>query len=464
MQNIGNILRALKKLYFIGLLISCIHTTPNRKSSISPTYKRVPGASWQKYTNLSEAGFEADKIRNLMAQWKADNPSIALMIVSDGAIVDSYGDLRRRFRCFSTRKSFLSALFGVEWDKKRIDLDRTIKDMGLDDHPNPLLPIEKEARIFDLLTSRSGIFHDSAYGSGNLPKIRKLERGTKKPGEFFIYNNWDFNSLASILISETGTDITQEFNTIFAEPLQFQDWRQFDVSWKYERQLSRFPAYLFKMSARDAARFGLLYANLGKWGKTKVLSKAWIEKSTKTYSGEAQKNQGYAFMWWTVTDPRLAKDGFFMALGSKGQMIAVSPKQNLVVVSWPNTYLPRKKLTKIKDTELHNLLFQIISAKVKPSIDSPDLVSVNLPQNPNNGKNILFKDEILGDWNFKMRDGKPDRVSISKDAESFKIFLPSLGTFRIFLVAEDLFQAEDSNFQYQVVRDSDGKIILIQEL
>jgi hypothetical protein len=51
----------------------------------------------------------------------------------------------------------------------------------------------------------------------------------------------------------------------FGGPLRMEDWRVSDGYYHYERDKSRYPAYPFRMSARDAARFGLLYARSGMW-------------------------------------------------------------------------------------------------------------------------------------------------------------------------------------------------------
>ena len=40
------------------------------------------------------------------------------------------------------------------------------------------------------------------------------------------------------------------------------------------------PAYPFRMTARDMARFGLLYLQNGKWCDKQIISESWIKKST----------------------------------------------------------------------------------------------------------------------------------------------------------------------------------------
>ena len=43
----------------------------------------------------------------------------------------------------STITTFLSALYGIYWDRGEIELNKTLADLGLDDEPDPLLDAEK---------------------------------------------------------------------------------------------------------------------------------------------------------------------------------------------------------------------------------------------------------------------------------------------------------------------------------
>jgi len=220
--------------------------------------ERVPGDTWSRFANPSEAGFDATKLEAAREVWEA-LPSSAFVVVADGAVVAAWGEVERRFMCHSVRKSFLSALYGIYWDRREIDLNTTLADLGIDDHPAPLLETERRARILDLLKARSGVFHPAAYAG----RTDSQPRGSQGPGRYFAYNNWDFNTLAVILEQETGADVFEAFDEHFGEPLGMEDWRVSDGYYHYERDKSRYPAYPFRMSARDAARFGLLFARDG---------------------------------------------------------------------------------------------------------------------------------------------------------------------------------------------------------
>ena len=123
---------------------------------------RVPREQWMSYADPAEAGFDAADLEAARATWEG-MPSSAFMVVSAGAIVAAWGDVDRRLMCHSVRKSFMSALYGIYWDRGQVELNKTLEDLGIDDQDDVLLESEKQARILDLLKARSGIFHPAAY-------------------------------------------------------------------------------------------------------------------------------------------------------------------------------------------------------------------------------------------------------------------------------------------------------------
>ncbi len=154
---------------------------------------RVPGEQWMSYADPADAGFETAGLEAAREIWDG-LPSSAFLVVSDGAVVAAWGDVDRRFMCHSVRKSFMSALYGIYWDRGVIKLNKNLVDLGIDDLGDGLLETEKQARILDLLKARSGIFHPAAYAG----RTDSQPRGSQGPGRYFAYNNWDFNTWDSL--------------------------------------------------------------------------------------------------------------------------------------------------------------------------------------------------------------------------------------------------------------------------
>ena len=94
----------------------------------------------------------------------------------------------------------------------------------------------------------------------------------------------------------------------------------------------KYPAYLFHASARDLARFGLLYLHHGRWGDRQLIPESWIAESTKPYS-TTNAGLGYGYLWWRLRQDNsaLPPDSYF-AWGHGGQFLFVIPSRDMVVV------------------------------------------------------------------------------------------------------------------------------------
>ena len=161
-------------------------------------------------------------------------------------------------------------------------------------------------------------------------------RGSHAPGTFWYYNNWDFNALGTIYEHATGAGIFEAFYRIIARPIGMQDYRPTDGSY-VRGAASIHAAYPIRMSARDLARFALLYLNNGNWAGRQIVPQPWVQESTRAYS-RSPFGQGYGYLWWTdFLDGAIAPtvtlpDGNFSAEGAGGQIALVVPKFDLVVV------------------------------------------------------------------------------------------------------------------------------------
>ncbi len=273
-----------------------------------------PGQTWLQYTSPEEAGYSFQRLEEAHDYFSRIG-SDALVVIHDGAVLLAGGEVNRRFECRSIRKSYLSALYGIHVGKGALDISRTLADLGIDDEP-PLIEEEKEARVSDLLKSRSGVYHLAAYEG----EREKPARGSHKPGTHWFYNNWDFNTLLTIFEQETGTRFFEEFKRRIADPLQMEEFRLNDTYYHFERDRSIHPAYLFRMSAKDMARFGLLYLRQGRWKDRQIMPQSWVAGSTTSYSGKGE--DGYGYMWWVYDSHsslrRLHELGVYEASGTGG--------------------------------------------------------------------------------------------------------------------------------------------------
>jgi CubicO group peptidase (beta-lactamase class C family) len=92
-------------------------------------------------------------------------------------------------------------------------------------------------------------------------------------------------------------------------------------------------------SARDYARFGMLYLQNGVWNNEAVLPEGWVKRSVTPPAANKLKNYGYQF-WLNGLDPQNTSKkefpqmppDFFYADGYGGQRIYIVPSKQLVAV------------------------------------------------------------------------------------------------------------------------------------
>jgi CubicO group peptidase (beta-lactamase class C family) len=350
--------------------------TPTAEPEIAPydgTSKEVyPGKVWLKATTPEQLGWFSEKLAKAR-EYSERIGSAAVMIVDDGIVVDAWGDITRKYQCHSMRKSLLSALIGIHVEEGHIYMSKTMEELGIDDNEPSLTLEEKRATVADLIKARSGIYHP-ALGESEGMKIMRPERGSHVPGTFWYYNNWDFNALGTIFEQETGTKIYKEFDQRIAQPLQMEDFKVADT-WYGTGADSIHPYYGCRMSARDLARFGLLFLREGRWQDEQIISADWVRESTASHS-QTGPDSGYGYMWWTGVRGGLfpnvvVQEHSYYASGWGGHKVIVLPYRNLVIVHRVDT---DRQGQSVSVSQIGTLLWLILDAASETEIGEAPLL------------------------------------------------------------------------------------------
>jgi CubicO group peptidase (beta-lactamase class C family) len=80
-------------------------------------------------------------------------------------------------------------------------------------------------------------------------------------------------------------------------------------------------------TARDFARFGLLFLHGGKLKGERVLSENWVRTATAAHTTTDYGN-AYGYFWWVDRE----RPGNYYAFGKYGQYIYVAPDADTVIV------------------------------------------------------------------------------------------------------------------------------------
>ena len=324
----------------------------------------------------SEAGYSEEKLKALEMLLQASG-SESLLLLHEGKVFFSWGDVSRKRLVHSMRKALLNGLIGQCVAKGKLDLDATLAQMQVDDIMPSLSAAEKEATLLQVLQSRSGVYHEAAAESEGMAAQRPA-RGSHAPGNHYYYNNWDFNVAGFLFEKHCGTDIYSAFDERIARPLGMQDWRKnitnapangalpgadVDCFYQLEATRSRYPAYHFRLSARDLARYGQLFLNRGRWGGRPIVPEAWIAESTRPVSIiDARYGLAYGLLWDVLVPDSPQEQASFFHTGAGVHMLGVYPKHKLVMVHRVNT----EDGAPFDDGKLYAIIRAIHAARLKP--------------------------------------------------------------------------------------------------
>lgn len=240
---------------------------------------------------------------------------------------------------FSMAKSFASALVGLAIDEGYI---KSV-DEPITNYLPELLKKDKRFKsitIRHLLTMSSGIKYEEGatlpwseaaddtktYYSTDLRELALNCQIEGTPGQYFEYNNYNPLLVGMILERATGTHVSRYLQEKLWKPMGMEA----DGSWSLDSKEDGFEKMESGVNARarDFARFGMLFAKEGNWRGKQLISRVWVEESTRPDTS-ADPSRNYQYFWWLNTPNG---KNHFSAQGNYGQYIYVAPEKDLVIV------------------------------------------------------------------------------------------------------------------------------------
>lgn len=334
-----------------------------------------PGTQW----DIGSGSLSPKTVKALQARIAGEvvdkGVTRAIVVLHDGTLVaEAYADgfdSGSRFFSYSAAKSFTSAVIGILANKGLLTAEQAA--------PVPQWSAPGDPRgaitIADLLHMSSGIGsneehgdlssdtanmlfgigrHDVAAHAANHPLIYR-------PGSFWSYSNSTSNVLAGIAHRALGGG-TETFRTFLQHELLAPLGMTSAVA-GFDRSGCFVGSSLIWATARDYARFGLLYQREGRWRDKQILAPGWT-RFTRT-AAPASSNQYGAHFW---LGPRsgipaltgLWPDDAYNARGMAGQVISISPSRQTVVVVLGNTQsLTEEDDHKLRDRQIGEIYNQI---------------------------------------------------------------------------------------------------------
>jgi CubicO group peptidase (beta-lactamase class C family) len=174
------------------------------------------------------------------------------------------------------------------------------------------------------------------------PNLRRLVLH-RPPSEERVGAAFDYNPYYPILL---GMILERTTRRPVAEYLQEKIWQplgmEYPASWSLDSESDGFEKMESGVNARaiDFAKLGQLFLDNGRWNGTQIIPKRWVTASTAPDASDHRPFLSYAdwkaaggyyrYMWW---GKRTGDGGYYYsARGHLGQLIAVFPRDRLVIV------------------------------------------------------------------------------------------------------------------------------------
>lgn len=259
--------------------------------------------------------------------------TVAFVIIKNDSIwyekyAEDYGP-DSKTNSFSMAKSIISALLGKAIQEGYIkSLDQPIGDF----YPEYA---SAKTTVGDLSSMASGLDWDESYKSpfsvtarayydDDLAETILDQKVIEAPGTQFKYLSGNTQLLGMVIEKATNQKLADYLSTSFWKPMGMEQtaiWQLDDD----ENQLAK--AYCcIASNARDFARFGKLYKDLGQWNGEQLLDSSFVAKSIKLrFANDTE----YGYGFW-LSDHK--NKTIFAMRGILGQYVITIPEDNVIIV------------------------------------------------------------------------------------------------------------------------------------
>jgi CubicO group peptidase (beta-lactamase class C family) len=313
-----------------------------------------PTAEWT-FLAPDHAGFSAERLADVK-RWQlafAAGKPFRLVIARHGYLLADWShgiDPDAGIRFHSASKSVYASLLGIAVAEGKLpSIDARVVDtypemMAVADGEGPkpgryAYPENQEITFRQLIGNTSGY----------------LKPG-ERPGARFHYQTFGMNILTHALATLYGLrdggglpDCGRLMNDRIRDPIA-GSWQHIYSDFDYASGTGAKKAVYghgldVVANARDAARIGHLWLNLGRWGDRQLVPRAYLEQATRTnadiLANEPEENWKYGLGFWVNDHGRLWPDlprDLFGAWGAGARYIWVSPALDLVVALCPGPW------------------------------------------------------------------------------------------------------------------------------
>lgn len=273
----------------------------------------------------------------------------SILVVRRGALVleEYFGDFDRdeKHEIRSAGKSTTSAVVGIAVDQGLLSLDdRVLPRLGGEAAFRNVDGRKRVMTVENLLTMTPGLDCDdwNPDSPGNQEKMYEARDWVKfildqpmvaEPGARWAYCTGGVVTLGALIAQATGERADDFARRVLFGPLGIES-----VEWEYTPLGTANLGGHMWMRPRDMARFGQFFLQRGVWNGQRLLSEAYLDRST-SFRVRTNDNLEYGYLWWRRTVYReVTPIPTFYAWGNGGQFIIVAPALEMVAVFTASNY------------------------------------------------------------------------------------------------------------------------------
>lgn len=289
----------------------------------------------------SLTGIDKVKLEEISRKLIVDNAyngnAFAFMVIHKGIpVAESYKpqfNAQTRFQSWSMAKSLTNALVGRMVMEGKLDISKPV------DLPEWQNDERRQISIDHLMQMQSGLQWNEDYGNRSDVTVMLYDESDfaryayERPLEFPVGSKWYYSSgsvnvinyLMRLQIGNDADYYAYPHTSLFSKTGMTSAFFEVDASGTHVGS-----SYVYA-TARDYARFGLLYLQDGMFNNQRVLPEGWVDYSVTP--GSANKGEYGALFWLNRAKyyPSVPED-MYSCNGHEGQRIFIVPSKKLVVV------------------------------------------------------------------------------------------------------------------------------------